>query len=143
MNDADIDEWVAALRSGEYKQGSGRLKRDKFDTVPEEEFDTVPEEEFCCLGVYAEIKNLWNVETAIVPNESFLPLEVIPSTTQRVLASLNDGTDWTLVNGVEVNPTGRQHSFGEIADWIDANRESFKGVDAEAKDAEAKEDADG
>lgn len=37
--------WVAALRSGEYKQGKGRLRR----PLPGSEF------EFCCLGVLCDL----------------------------------------------------------------------------------------
>ena len=44
--DAKLKEkWVAALRSGKYKQGVGSLKR-KSDTG---------EEQFCCLGVLCDI----------------------------------------------------------------------------------------
>jgi hypothetical protein len=60
---ADIKaKWVAALRSGEYKQGRGRLKfrREGSD-----------EAEFCCLGVLCDILDKDNTLTVLgVPVES-------------------------------------------------------------------------
>ena len=52
MNSKVKEQWLKALRSGEYKQGAGCLKNN---------------DEFCCLGVlsdiYAKEKNLkWNDE---------------------------------------------------------------------------------
>lgn len=41
-------EWVAALRSGEYKQGIGKLHAIK-------KVDGKEQHEFCCLGVLSEI----------------------------------------------------------------------------------------
>lgn len=38
-------KWVAALRSGDYKQGNGVLRRETKDGV-----------EFCCLGVLCDIE---------------------------------------------------------------------------------------
>lgn len=40
MNKEIKDKWVAALESGEYEQGKGKLKRDN---------------KFCCLGVLTDI----------------------------------------------------------------------------------------
>jgi hypothetical protein len=48
MNQRIKTKWINSLRSGEYKQGTGRLRRD--------------DEKFCCLGVlcdlYAKENNL-------------------------------------------------------------------------------------
>lgn len=40
MNKEVKQKWISALRSGEYKQGTGRLKR---------------EDEYCCLGVLCDL----------------------------------------------------------------------------------------
>jgi len=47
-NEDLIREWIAALRSGEYKQGYRQLK-----TLASCEADKVPH--FCCLGVLCEV----------------------------------------------------------------------------------------
>jgi len=46
-------EWAAALRSGEYKQGTGLLH--KIMLIFEPEGDTREEEQHCCLGVACDI----------------------------------------------------------------------------------------
>ena len=55
MNKEIADKWIAALRSGKYKQGKGNLK-----TVDEDN-----NESFCCLGVLCDIapKELAEFET--------------------------------------------------------------------------------
>ena len=41
------DKWIAALRSGKYKQGKGALQRN---------------ESFCCLGVLCEVAGVHNFD---------------------------------------------------------------------------------
>lgn len=95
--------WVAALRSGRYQQGKGRL-RDPATNA------------FCCLGVLCDIgaRKAWDGGVYEGPlgnlGNGFLPTDVrdlakIPARKQAYLAALNDGG----------------HSFSEIADWIEAN----------------------
>lgn len=77
------DAWVAALRSGKYKQGKMAL---------------CSAEKFCCLGVLVDINleplNMaWNVD--IDPRAGILPLGLgqvlgIDLATQTRLAQLND-----------------------------------------------------
>lgn len=50
MNPEVRAQWVAALRSGKYKQGVGRLKREASGFGPGDG------EEFCCLGVLCDIQ---------------------------------------------------------------------------------------
>lgn len=88
-------KWVAALRSGEYKQGKGTLYRENNDT-------------HCCLGVACRIAGMENDTIAAL---DYIPIrynipdfligeEEIPLT----LSSMNDE---------KVLP------FTEIADWIE------------------------
>lgn len=44
------EKWVAALRSGEYKQGTGRLH-----TLVGSSGGYSPEDKFCCLGVLCDL----------------------------------------------------------------------------------------
>lgn len=113
--------WVAALRSGQYAQGKGQLRR--FD-------DT-----YCCLGVLANVQGcrwrpLPNVADAgdgdpyyFAPEENqgligtLLPQWAAGLTDpqQCHLASMNDGASddaggWTIPN-----------TFAEIADWIEVH----------------------
>ncbi len=101
------EKWVAALRSGKYKQGKSRLRS--------------PKGEYCCLGVacivqkvpYRDLKDaLWITGDdyygfGFIP-EGF-PSQLIGKATEnelvRSFASLNDS----------------QKSFPEIADWIEEN----------------------
>jgi len=101
MNPEVKTKWVAALRSGEYKQGHYRL-RSKLN-------------EFCCLGVLCEVVGLIEAKdgseymhydgwTAYLPTPIASAAEVSRDT-QEELAMLNDA------QGL---------SFGEIADWIES-----------------------
>lgn len=55
MMDQEIKaQWVAALRSGEYKQGEGYLNRTHIVSV-EGETEPVVENRLCCLGVLCEL----------------------------------------------------------------------------------------
>lgn len=106
-----VKRWATALRSGEYKQGSGALRISGTDT-----------EEYCCLGVLCDIVGVewkgydpvlkaWRAgdDNAI----AFLPKSLaenlgLDDNTQRSLSRLNDG--WL---------DGEPSSFGEIADFIE------------------------
>lgn len=110
--DADIKrEWVAALRSGEYKQGRNRLCH---------------RGRMCCLGVLYDacVDGEWvNTQDGwAVPQDgdcfcyevlSLPPIvaDVVGLTieSQIRLADMNDGR------------RGPRRSFAEIADWIEAN----------------------
>lgn len=53
MNSEIREEWVTALRSGEYKQGKHRLhKSNRFTESPDE---------YCCLGVLCELAVQHNI----------------------------------------------------------------------------------
>lgn len=105
-------EWIAALRSGEYKRCRNVLHDG---------------EGFCCLGVLLDIAydgdwvsipngcgtprwRLGNEE--LLPSGSFLRRVGISDDNARQLAHMNDGTD-TL--------SGKGRSFRQIANWIEKN----------------------
>lgn len=108
--------WIAALRSGEYKQGHEYLHQG---------------EQFCCLGVLCEVAGgSWTQEEdpsifSSFGRTEFLFLEELESFglsygEQTACYSLNDGT----INENEAREWGverRPHSFDEIADWIERN----------------------
>jgi hypothetical protein len=100
--------WTTALRSGEYAQGYGALRK------PAEE-EGRPDE-FCCLGVLCDIVNPegWSLKAGryqfesgyeSYPPESVADDNGLPWAPQSELAHRNDNAA----------------SFAEIADWIDEN----------------------
>lgn len=103
-------QWVDALRSGKYPQGHETLR--------------TLDDKFCCLGVLADVLRPdgwvlvegptrygpahWEYEgNPALLDDDFAGLRLH---TQRVLASKNDGLD-----------DEREHSFAEIADYIEKN----------------------
>ena len=111
LTEKQKSDWIAALRSGEYKQGSEFLKRDG---------------KFCCLGVLTEI-NGWSFENQTYLSEEgaeavkadaatgtgnleFMGLPKYKDTTYPTLAAMNDA-------GV---------SFAEIADFLEEHLPTCK-----------------
>lgn len=100
------NQWVAALRSGKYKQGKQRLYNQAADT-------------YCCLGVAAHMceslpSTLYN--SALIPSVSF------QSGTGQVLkvpVELSD--DEPLQKRLWEMNDDQEKSFEEIADYIEAN----------------------
>jgi hypothetical protein len=93
-------QWVVALRSGKYKQGREYLRTKLSDGSYS----------YCCLGVLCDIKDdyIWkNYDYGYIESPGFntLEWEKLEYSTAQKLADMND-------NGA---------SFGEIADWIEAN----------------------
>jgi len=95
--DAELKaKWIAALRSGKYKQGQGQLKFG---------------DEFCGIGVLADVAGFeWQADDGVIVPRTFsvayhfLPSSLLPLDFQRRLARKND--------------TGA--TFAEIADIIEA-----------------------
>lgn len=103
------DKWIAALRSGEYKQGNSRLR-----------YDDELGSSFCCLGVLCEVMGK-EVHRSRLGTEGYLfswsgggvrkctaelPSVIIGLDVQRKLMAQNDDLYW---------------SFSKIADWIEEN----------------------
>ncbi len=102
-------KWLIALRSGKYKQGSGRL-RSRDDT-------------YCCLGVLCDVA----IESGWTPHKgerdpsytmlganAYLPLKFglhvgISGEREDDITRMNDGAGEPVM------------SFNDIADWIEEN----------------------
>lgn len=114
MDKAVKERWVAALRSGKYRQGREYLRED-----PE---DRHHHAKFCCLGVLCKVEGVEHSEGA-----SFLPARFarkvrVSKFNQETLAIVNDGDDYGL--GIKVPKdyvVGKRWSFRKIADWIEEN----------------------
>jgi hypothetical protein len=113
-------KWLAALRSGKYKQGSGILAKTSVSSG---------KTNYCCLGVLAKVSG---VTKGL--NEEFLTEGMsrkigctIPKHVQQTLASLNDGEDTAEDDAVEkyLASVGskmsysKPHKFGTIANFIE------------------------
>ncbi len=102
MNKAIRDEWVKALRSGEYEQGREALCRDN---------------QYCCIGVLydstvdAEWESSRNGSWGIYGEYAQLPDDICE------LVNLDDHSHDRLVKMNDESFC----SFSEIADWIEAN----------------------
>lgn len=71
LNKDVIKEWVDALRSGEYEQGTNALKLHQvFDNAKNEYGEWVPldKPQFCCLGVLCDLAEQKGITTG-VPDE--------------------------------------------------------------------------
>lgn len=112
--------WIAALRSGEYQQGIGALRKvDSNGTI-----------HHCCLGVLCDLHRIetgghWDRYTYL-GSEGFLPDEVadwadLPDSPEILDKDLNDFITLTALNDGDTAVCAdiRQHSFGQIADLIE------------------------
>jgi hypothetical protein len=117
-----IEKWIAALRSGEYAQGSGQL-RDS-NTGPGRPV------EYCCLGVLCDVAGLEPDADSdtYMGNEAYPPALVVGmlgldvsqvDPGERVVLRLDDDLDDAESSLDHLNDNGR--SFAEIADLIEAN----------------------
>jgi hypothetical protein len=97
------EKWLAALRSGHYRQGNGRLHQYSLDG-----------DCYCCLGVLADVIDPDSWEKAQWGGrmwrgrEGFVSVEFLPIPFQTGLIRMND------YGG---------NTFTKIADWIEANVE--------------------
>lgn len=107
MDPAMKSRWIAALRSGEFKQG-----RERLCTLGD---DYEAPDKFCCLGVLNKIEELgypagngWLCKETYVPGVGLLAGDygVLPESVQVTLSVMNDN-DWA--------------SFEQIANWIEVN----------------------
>lgn len=101
-------KWVAALRSGEYKQGQGELWNEQNNC-------------YCCLGVACVLSG---VDKYSINKQEFIKAEpAVPALLVgdpdlnplvKILAGMNDGDTYFVGNK-------RLYTFPEIADYIEAN----------------------
>lgn len=86
-----FDQWIAALRSGQYKKGRNVLKSVGVrDTTPA----------YCCLGVAQEIFNIETRSCSFLVDSEGVYQFLSPSL-QSEIAVLNDGPDPTFKSVVE------------------------------------------
>jgi len=118
VNKENIQKWVDALRSGEYEQGKGGLRKKKDNT-------------FCCLGVACDISgvgdwktdNVWYLEYYVDEDcggssSADLPDQVsdwlgIPSGSPELKTQVGEMTDAITLN----DDSG--YTFSQIADAVE------------------------
>lgn len=105
MND-NAKKWVSALRSGEFEQGKGQLRR---------------HEGLCCLGVACELAVKDGVIPDYDPDHIALPHEV------QAWLGLTSNCGKYGINLFLTNDNDRGDSFTEIADTIERRQEILFG----------------
>lgn len=116
VNEENMRKWVAALRSGNYKQGRGDLRK-----RPINESGFV----FCCLGVLCDISGLgeWDGTCYLVngdPYEGDLPVPVAEWLGLVPVGSDKYGTDVELEDSTAINLNDNYgYTFEQIADAIE------------------------
>lgn len=131
LNREFAEKWVAALRSGEYKQGTNYLFNESKDS-------------YCCLGVACVINNVdknllmsrgWPVDIKVSDRPSEIPSILFEQGSHNfefttLLATLNDSPSerfikQLLMNGFNVrqNKMIGDFDFNDIADFIEDNVE--------------------
>jgi hypothetical protein len=111
MNTDRVIEWIAALRSGEYRQGQGTLRSRDGNF-------------FCCLGVAADLavghgEGTWVNDDGygfVLPNDDDPFYGLLPDTLHETLGLSADDE----AGLIRMNDTGYSKSFAEIADHIEA-----------------------
>lgn len=131
MNPDVKAQWLAALRSGDYKQVTGALKRE----FRRHEYDGVTEVGYCCLGVLCEVAVKNDVIEPSVPQEGYTAYwtydganETLPDGV-REWAGLADispsvpspyGDGGTRIQELAYLNDDQGKTFAEIADLIEA-----------------------
>lgn len=110
-------EWVAALRSGDYKQGKHTMYNQEY-------------KRFCCLGVLEHVCMGGRVETSFDPSDEFLrhapyvnaylALPTGKFYDEYNICLRETGIEQRLIN---MNDSGM--SFADIADYIEQNVETY------------------
>jgi hypothetical protein len=125
------DKWVKALRSGEYKQGMGYLRRDSGDG-----------EQYCCLGVLAKecldgewlkrgdlhSKGFYQLDDEMtnrlsdemwIYHDNLSGVYLLGRLPERVRNILERENTYWIEQLIDMNDRG--WNFEEIADWIEGN----------------------
>jgi hypothetical protein len=110
-------KWIAALRSGKYKQGDSALR-----------LESEGESQFCCLGVLADVAGLrWHAKGPQGEREFWLgsfKRDTCDTMLPPLFAAEHDlghpnATKSIQLDLASMNDTGR--TFKEIANWIEKN----------------------
>ena len=125
MRRSERDEWVRALRSGEFRQAKGQLRK---PITWGDESGTVSVYGYCCLGVKCELDvrasrhgmvsdgqpfTSYGINGHLadaMPRDEVLQAWGLSDGQANLLAQLNDGE-----SGYD------PHTFAQIADWIEQN----------------------
>jgi len=118
MNKELKEKWLAALRSGKYQQGYTYLSAHG---------------KYCCLGVLCDIAGLEKTAETSFSTLFLLKLPGEPATYMRhsfpekaiEFFGLNKAQHNDLIAMNDGHAETGQHSFREIADWIEHNIEDF------------------
>lgn len=111
MNQDTKDRWVAALRSGEYTQGRGQLRRYNYETGVFE---------WCCIGVYCDVTGIPFAPWALI----LYPTHPEYATMVDLrLSERNDGDSWFDADGYDAydDEPPQTWDFSQLADFIEAN----------------------
>ncbi len=109
-------KWVKALRSGEYKQGYGKLHHPKTN-------------DYCCLGVLCKIyeKDFERMDSTL-RNSEYLPLALIEdfNIADGICGRVNGITKGGITIGKKqydslIGANDNHESFANIANWIEKN----------------------
>ena len=100
-------KWLAALRSGEYRQEKNVLHNPETGG-------------YCCYGVLRPVVTPLDERSAgkgtVLSREQLVEYGFDAAFNRSMLECMNDGVDPDNENGIT-----RQHTFAEIADYIEAN----------------------
>ena len=110
VNEENMRKWVAALRSGDYKQGRGDLH--------------IPDDRYCCLGVACEISGLgkWREYSYVIDGMDYVGDLPVPVAEWLGLptGSSGYGTDVELIDSTAISLNDRyDYTFEQIADAIE------------------------
>jgi len=118
VNQEIKEKWVAALRSGEYKQGTGRLR-----------IEIIGGYQYCCLGVLCDIvaeaepdKYVWDHRTMRTPGGSYgsvavpthMEIELFLSGADPIVRYNDRSEPLSVLNDIH------RLNFNQIADIIEA-----------------------
>lgn len=124
MKKSIATKWVAALRSGDYKQGDGSLRDSETNS-------------FCCLGVLCNLHAESHPKIAKTQKDPGVYLGESEFLPEEVLAWAGmDSSDGSTVGNTEININGKSFSclteandsgtsFKRIATWIEKNYEKL------------------
>ncbi len=103
------EKWIAALRSGKYKQGSLQLYN-QYDNS------------YCCLGVAGEISGCYNLQGSYLTDRSkyaMIPKLIKGDWSNAIVKILTDMNDGRLPD--QTIRDDQKKSFLEIAQYIEDN----------------------
>ena len=108
MNE-NISKWTAALRSGDYRQGRGSLRRD---------------DGFCCLGVACDIylketgRGSWRMNYS---DDSGIGYTFRIDGVEERITLPTAVFDWLGIENIEENPKITAHYHDKLDTWINMN----------------------